>query len=203
MRNFIDINNIYPDYLESDNYMIFKRILTKEDIESWKGNIGEIHKDEVHLGKEYLFLSHKGLQKTMMSNHESETITNQKFIDSAKGDVLIFGLGLGLIIFPLLKEIGINKITIIELDKGLIDMVSPIIRFQDPVRKVKIINADSFSWETQEKFDTIYFDIWETIDEKAYIEMEILEKRYQKNLKEEGWIDSWCSELNNKNKIEK
>jgi hypothetical protein len=33
--------------------------------------------------------------------------------------------------------------------------------------------------------------------------MEILEKRYQKNLKEEGWIDSWCSELNNKNKIEK
>jgi spermidine synthase len=203
MRNFIDINNIYPDYLESDNYMIFKRILTKEDIESWKGNIGEIHKDEVHLGKEYLFLSHKGLQKTMMSNHESETITNQKFIDSAKGDVLIFGLGLGLIIFPLLKEIGINKITIIELDEGLIDMVSPIIRFQDSSRKVKIINADSFSWETQEKFDTIYFDIWETIDEKAYIEMEILEKRYQKNLKEEGWIDSWCSELNNKNKIEK
>jgi spermidine synthase len=203
MRNFIDINNIYPDYLESDNYMIFKRILTKEDIESWKGNIGEIHKGEVHLGKEYLFLSHKGLQKTMMSNHESETITNQKFIDSAKGDVLIFGLGLGLIIFPLLKEIGINKITIIELDKGLIDMVSPIIRFQDSSRKVKIINADSFFWETQEKFDTIYFDIWETIDEKAYIEMEILEKRYQKNLKEEGWIDSWCSELNNKNKIEK
>jgi spermidine synthase len=203
MRNFIDINNIYPDYLESDNYMIFKRILTKEDIESWKGNIGEIHKNEVHLGKEYLFLSHKGLQKTMMSNHESETITNQKFIDSAKGDVLIFGLGLGLIIFPLLKEIGINKITIIELDEGLIDMVSPIIRFQDSSRKVKIINADSFSWETQEKFDTIYFDIWETIDEKAYIEMEILEKRYQKNLKEEGWIDSWCSELNNKNKIEK
>ena len=203
MRNFIDINNIYHDYLESDNYMIFKRILTKEDIESWKGNIGEIYKDEVHLGKEYLFLSHKGLQKTMMSNHESEIITNKKFIDSAKGDVLIFGLGLGLIIFPLLKEIGINKITIIELDKGLIDMVSPIIRFQDPLRKVKIINADSFSWETQEKFDTIYFDIWETIDEKAYIEMEILEKRYQKNLKEEGWIDSWCSELNNKNKIEK
>jgi len=196
MRNFIDINNLYPEYLESDNYMIFKRILTKEDIESWKGNIGEIHKDKVHLGKKYLFLCHKGLQKTMMSNHESETITNQKFIDSAKGDVLIFGLGLGLIVFPLLKEIGINRITIVELDKGLIDMVSPIIRFQDSSRIVKIINGNCFSWETQEKFDTIYFDIWETIDEKAYMEMEILEKRYQKNLNQGGWIDSWCSELN-------
>ena len=196
MRNFIDINNFYPDYLESDNYIIFKRVLTEEDIESWKGNIGEIHKEKVQIGKEYLFLSHKGLQKTMMSNHESETITNQKFIDSAKGDILIFGLGLGLIVFPLLKEIGINRITIVELDKGLIEMVSPIIRFQDPLRKVKIINGDCFSWETQEKFDTIYFDIWETIDEKAYSEMEILEKRYLKNLKDGGWIDSWCSELN-------
>ena len=201
MRNFIDINNLYPGYLESDNYIISKRVLTGEDIESWKGNIGEIHKDKVQIGKEYLFLSHKGLQKTMMSNHESETITNQKFIDSGKGDILIFGLGLGLIVFPLLKEIGINRITIVELDKGLIDMVSPIIRFQDPLRKVKIINGDCFSWETQERFDTIYFDIWETIDEKAYSEMGILEKRYLKNLKAGGWIDSWCSELNKLNKL--
>jgi spermidine synthase len=196
MRNFIEINSIYPDYLESDNYLIFKRILTPEELSLWKGNIGEIHKDKVQIGKEYLFLSHKGLQKTMMSNHESETITNQKFIDSAKGDILIFGLGLGLIVFPLLKEIGINRITIVELDKGLIEMVSPIIRFQDPLRKVKIINGDCFSWETQERFDTIYFDIWETIDKKAYSEMEILEKRYLRNLKDGGWIDSWCSELN-------
>jgi len=26
--------------------------------------------------------------------------------------------------------------------------------------------------------------------------MGILEKRYLKNLKDGGWIDSWCSELN-------
>jgi spermidine synthase len=201
MRNFIEINSIYPDYLESDNYLIFKRILTPEELSLWKGNIGENYKDKTQIGKEYLFLCHKGLEKTMMSNHESETITNQKFIDSANGDVLIFGLGLGLIVFPLLKESEIKTITIVELDKGLIQMVSPIIRFQDPLRKVKIINGDCFSWETQERFDTIYFDIWETIDEKAYSEMGILEKRYLKNLKDGGWIDSWCSELNKLNKL--
>ena len=197
MRNFIEINNIYPDYLESDNYQVFKRILTEEELSLWEGNIGEIYKNEIQIGKEYLFLYHKGLEKTMMSNHESETITNQKFIDSAKGDVLIFGLGLGLIVFPLLKEIGIRRILIVELDEGLIDMISPIIRFQDSSRKVEIVKGDCFSWETPEKFDTIYFDIWEIIDEKAYSEMEILEKRYQKNLKEGGWIDSWCSEFKN------
>ena len=198
MTNFIEINGIYPDYLESDNYQIFKRILTEDELSLWKGNIGEIYKNEVQIGKEYLFLYHKGLEKTMMSNHESETITNQKFIDSAKGDILIFGLGLGLIVFPLLKEIGIKRILIVELDEGLIDMVSPIIRFQDTSRKVEIVKGDCFSWETSEKFDTIYFDIWEIIDEKAYSQMEILEKRYQKNLKEGGWIDSWCSEFKNK-----
>ncbi len=201
MRNFIEINRIYPDCLESDNYQIFKRILTEDELSLWKGNIAENYKKEVQIGKEYLFLYHKGLAKTMMSSHESETITNQKFIDSAKGNVLIFGLGLGLIVFPLLKEIGIRRILIVELDQGLIDMVSPIVRFQDSSRKVEIVKGDSFSWETPEKFDTIYFDIWETIDEKAYSEMGILEKRYQKNLKEGGWIDSWCSELNKLNKL--
>jgi hypothetical protein len=28
--------------------------------------------------------------------------------------------------------------------------------------------------------------------------MSILKKRYINNLKEDGWIDSWCSELENK-----
>jgi spermidine synthase len=203
MRNFIDIKKFYPDYSESENYSIFKKNLEQEDLDHWKGNIGELYKDKVQVGKEYIFLYHKGLQKTMMSDHESETITNQKFIDSAKGDVLIFGLGLGLIVFPLLKEKEINRVVIVELDEGLIEMVSPVIKFFGNSNKTEILQGNCFSWRTEEKFDTIYFDIWEVINEKSFGEMEYLESKYRKNLKEGGWIDSWCSEFENKNKIEK
>ena len=68
-----------------------------------------------------------------MSNHEFETLTNQKFLDNAKGDILIFGLGIGLIIFPLLTDNDIKSITIVEIDDGLIDEVFPII--------IKVIRA--------------------------------------------------------------
>lgn len=198
MRNFTDIKKFYPDYLECENYSIFKKNLEEEDLIHWKGNVGELYKDKVQIGKEYIFLYHKGLQKTMMSDHESETITNQKFIDSAKGDVLIFGLGLGLIVFPLMKEKEINRIVIVELDNGLIEMVSPMIKFFGDPNKIEIFQGNCFSWRTEEKFDTIYFDIWEVIDEKSFGEMEYLESKYRKNLKEGGWMDSWCSELEGK-----
>lgn len=198
MRSFIDIKNFYPDYLESENYCIFKRNLEEQDLIHWKKNVGALHMDKVQIGKEYIFLYHKGLEKTMMSDHESEIITNQKFIDSAKGDVLIFGLGLGLIVFPLLKEKDINEIIIVELDEGLIEMVSPIIKFFGSSNKFKIIKGNCFSWNTDRKFDTIYFDIWEVIDEKSFGEMEYLQSKYRRNLKEGGWMDSWCSELEDK-----
>jgi spermidine synthase len=132
----------------------------------------------------------------MRSNHESETKTNQKFLDVAKGDVLIFGLGIGLIVFPLLQEKDIKSITIIEIDSGLIDMISPIIKERDIHSKVEIINCDAFEYHNliNKNYDTIYFDIWAIIDEKAFSEMDQLENLYKKNLKEDGWIDSWCSE---------
>ena len=200
MREFIEINDFYPDILVSENYIVYKQILTEDHLELCHDNVGELYKDKVKIGKEYLFLLHQNLQKTMMSNHESETITNQKFIDYALGDVLIFGLGLGLIIFPLLKDKHINRIVVVEVDEGLIEIISPIILKHDIYSKVEIINGDAFNWVTDEKFDTIYFDIWHTIDGKSFKEMNELSEKFISNLKPDGWMDSWCSELiKNKN----
>ncbi len=195
-RKFLEINDFYPDSLVSDNYSIYKQVLTDEHLELCVNNIGELYKDKVKVGKEYLFLVQHNLRKTMMSNHESETITNQKFIDVARGEVLVFGLGIGLIIFPILQDSEIKKITIVEIDNGLIEIVSPVVKNRDVLNKLEIINADAFTWETEKKFDTIYFDIWHTINTESFDEMERLKERYLKNLSTDGWIDSWCSELN-------
>ena len=178
MREFIDIEPFYPDFLQSENYVIFKKMYTsKEESSDAKFNqsLNFIKfPNQIELNIKYVTLLHINSNKAMMSNHESETKTNQKFLDSAKGDVLIFGLGIGLIVFPLLQDKDIKSITIIEIDGGLINMISPIIKEKDIYSKVEIINCDAFEYHNliNKNYDTIYFDIWAIIDDNSFDEME-------------------------------
>jgi len=174
-RKFIDIVPFYPDFLQSENYSIYKQKLNSID------NISEFalkYINHISLEKDYLILFNKNIEKVMMSNHESETISNQKFLNNANGDILIFGLGIGLIIFP------------------LIDLVEPIVKKYDIKNKLSVINCDAFDYYKicKSKYDTIYFDIWAIIDNFAFSEMKLLKNNYRPFLKENGWIDSWRSE---------
>lgn len=201
-REFVDIKPFYPNYpIDAGEYVIFKRTLTEEDKRqiSYSNGIGSLFLEHFEVGKEHIILAIKD-GETMMSDHPSEIITNQDFIDNAKGDVLIFGLGMGLIVFPLLNSDEINSITIVEKDKGLIDIVGPIIKEKDLKDKLRIKEGDAFLFfkEINTKFDTIYFDIWAKINNKSFDEMETLHKLYNRFLREDGYLDSWCYYLKNK-----
>ena len=200
-KSFIDLNQFYNYPVVTDRYVISKTILKQEDLEiiknHWNDYRNENYLSTFTIGKEYVFLFDKSINKTMMSNHEFETLTNQKFLDNAKGDILIFGLGIGLIIFPLLTDNDIKSITIVEIDDGLIDEVFPIIIKNDLESKVSVILSNAFDFETDKMFDTIYFDIWSVIDQQSFLEMKILSEKFTKNLKPGGWMDSWCSEEEN------
>lgn len=200
-KNFIELNQFYDYPVVTDRYVISKTILKHEDLEIiknyWNDYRNENYLSTLTIGKEYVFLFDKSIGKTMMSNHEFETLTNQKFLDNVKGDILVFGLGIGLIIFPLLKDNDVRTITIVEIDSGLIDEVFPIIIKNDLESKVNVILSNAFDFETDKMFDTIYFDIWSDINQQAFSEMKILSEKFRKNLKPEGWMDSWCSEEEN------
>ena len=64
----------------------------------------------------------------MMSDTDMEQRTNRDFIENAKGDVMIAGLGLGLIIYNLKDKIGNNivrTITVYEKYQDVIDLILP------------------------------------------------------------------------------
>lgn len=197
-RNFVDLVDYYQYSIVTDRYVIHKSVLTEQNLESieksWNEYRNSLYLSSFVVGKEYVILYDKTLKKTMMSNHEFEMLTNQKFLDNAKGDVLVFGLGIGLIIFPLLKDTEIKSITIVETDSGLIDEVFPIIIQNDTDAKVSVYMEDAFKFETDKMFDTIYFDIWSVIDQSAFSEMRLFSEKFKNNLKPNGWMDSWCSE---------
>lgn len=137
----------------------------------------------------------------MMSDTPMERNTNSSFLNSAHGDVLIFGLGLGLIIFPLLNDEHINSITVIELYQDLIDIVHPILNDFDVEKKLKVIQGDCFEYHKSiskdKKYDCIYGDIWIDICTENYGEMKILNNKYKNKLNRnnpKSFINHWLKD---------
>lgn len=202
-RQFKDLCLIYPkEPMISQNYEIGRHVLTQEEIDgylSFGGFLADNYGQYLVAGEEHMQLVKRG-EGVMMSTHQTETMTNQEFINQAFGDVIIFGLGLGMIVFPLLNDEYIKSITIIEKDRGVIDMVGKIVKEHDHLNKVHIFEGDAFTYHEKikkRKFDTIYFDIWIRIDEDAFIEMERLHGMYRKFMKNPstGYLTSWCYDL--------
>lgn len=197
MREYKDLTEIFPSHLKFGNCVI-RNIVTDNIIDS---NIIKFYNCSSDLTKErVIFLSTKinDTVQCVMSNNLFERLTNQNFIDTAKGDVIIFGLGLGLILFPLLEDSEITSITVIDNSIDIIDNIGPIIKNYDVNDKLTIIQGDAFTYYQQlneTKFDVMYFDYWNIVDSTIQTDMETLKELYKNNIKETGQIMYWCEDL--------
>lgn len=135
--------------------------------------------------------------EVMMSDTPMERRSNLEFVRQAHGHVLIAGLGLGMIVFPLLErpKSEISSVTVIEANPDVIALVKPYL--PDDTR-LRIIQADIFEWKPDRKFATIYFDIWPTITTDNLEDMTKLHRRYARALDRTDvapWMGSWQREL--------
>lgn len=128
--------------------------------------------------------------KLMMSDTTAEKMANSKFVSHARGRVLIAGLGLGMILYPTLVKPNVTNITVVEINKDVIDLIQPHVRtFPGANKKLEIINNDIYDYEPPNvKFDTIYFDIWpESPSEEEQEELEATAANWAPN----AWIGFW------------
>lgn len=116
----------------------------------------------------------------MMSETPMEHRTNYKFILNAYGDILIGGLGIGMIILPIQDSPNVKSITVIEKNLDVIKCIQHQLPFND---KVKIINEDVFDYKPERKYDCIYMDIWAYVNKDIYEEMKKLKRKYGHYLK--------------------
>lgn len=123
----------------------------------------------------------------VMSNTPTEIKDFSYFISIARGNILINGLGLGVILVTLLKKEDITSITIIEKSSDVIKLISP--HFKD--NRLTIINDDAFDWNPPRgtKYDYVWHDIWNNICSDNLKEMTKLHRKYSHKTK---WQDSWC-----------
>lgn len=185
------------------DFEITRRIASKKDVEHEKmsamfsGTSGDFY--DFKEGT-YTRLIEKGcLGNIVMSDTPMEIRTNMDFLYQAHGNILIGGLGLGIILKILEKMDNIKSVTVIEKNQEIIDLVLDQLNLPD---NFKVIQSDIFEYKPTEKFDTIYFDIWTNICGDNWDEMKKLRKQFKPSLdltKKDWWIGSWrqedCKEL--------
>lgn len=127
-----------------------------------------------------------------MTDAEFECWTNLKFIERAYGDVLIAGLGIGLVLRPLLDAEDVSSVTVLERSPDVIALIGPL--YQHP--KLTIVEADCHQWEPPKKaYNFIYFDIWPDVpNSDNRDEIRGLKKRYRSALKTSGRTLAWCED---------
>jgi hypothetical protein len=128
----------------------------------------------------------------MMSDTDMEWRTNQGVLGRATGDVLIAGLGLGMILPPLLAKREVASVTVVEKYPDVIALVAPTFKS----RKLTVVEADIFTMPLRPgaAWDTIYFDIWPEITEANLSEMTRLKRRYARRLRRSNpgaWMGCW------------
>lgn len=135
----------------------------------------------------------------VMSDTDMEKDSNREVINRACGDVLLVGLGIGLLLHNLRQKIQegvVRSVTVYEKEQNVIDLVAPYYR---DIPNLKIVCRDIMEYRPpkEEKYDTIYFDIWPTIDyERNLPEIRMLHNRW-KFRKRDGnaFMNSWMKEF--------
>lgn len=138
-----------------------------------------------------LYVREHGL---MMSDTDMEWITNQEVIEAAHGRVLIAGLGLGLILIPILAKPEVTTVTVIEKYKAVADLVLPMFLNDTNSGKLDVVIADALEWRAPRgaRYETIYFDIWPTISSDNAKEMTLLKRRARKiRNPNDSWVGCW------------
>lgn len=91
----------------------------------------------------------------VMSDSVPEREMNATIIERAHGDVLCLGYGLGFIFGPLVARPEVRSVTVLELRPEVLTLVASQ---QDFGPKLRVVQADSLTWQPDMAFDVIWDD---------------------------------------------
>lgn len=151
---------------------------------------GRDRANQLVVGKQYTQLWYRG--DVMMSDTPMELETNAVAVARATGDVLIGGLGLGLVALAIRRKPAVRTVTVVEIDPVLISLMR---QYVPPLQdRITIIPGDIWDYRPgRTRYDTIYIDVWlnrPNLEDKA--EMAKLRARYRRYLRPRGWVGCWA-----------
>ena len=203
--NMVDI--IKP--CEKGRFQIKHYSATPEQVLEHKAHWDKIGIDSITHGLDKLVVLYdnditrrhgNNLYSVVMSSDTIEHQSCKVFNDSAYGDVMIAGLGIGMVIIPLLHNPKVTRITVYEKYQNIIDMVKPqldaYIEKNNLTNNLHIICRDINNPDySLPQHNVIWIDIWnEMSSPKRQRDMKLLIRKYRKQLKKKGVIKWWGEE---------
>ena len=188
-----DINIKKNGYeLSFDSYLPYELFLY-DDIKVYEN---EYYKEINYLGyfdKNVKFLALKKDNVAWMSITPHEIFTMKDDIDKVSGNVLVLGLGLGYFLYMISLKDNVNKITVIEKDKNIINLFKSFLFPKFNKNKIQIIEDDAISYleNNKEEYDYVYCDLYHNQFDALplYIKIKNIEKNY-KNTTFLYWIET-------------
>ena len=121
----------------------------------------------------------------VMSDTPSEKIDHLEFIDRAEGNVLIHGLGLGMVLSAVLRKPSVTDVTVVEVSWDVINLVWPT--YSANV-KAHLVHGDAFTWPLGKgvKWAAIWHDIWTDLCVDNLVGMTKLKRRFCRRCKWQG-----------------
>ena len=120
-----------------------------------------------------------------MSLNPNEIETMKPYINTAKGNVLVLGLGMGYVPFMMAMKNEVKSITIIEKDPEIIGLFNSLIfpSFKNK-EKIKIVEDDAINYvKKNNRYDYIFADLWHSPEDGLSLFVQL--KRINRN------IDCW------------
>lgn len=133
----------------------------------------------------------------MMTDTEMEWRTCAAAVYAANGDVLLGGLGIGMVLAGILQKPEVRSVTVVEKYQDVIDLVEAPLRQNIPeAQKLTIVCADILEWKPPkgQTWDTLYFDIWPNVCEDNLEDMTKLRRRFARRVNRENpkaWVGCW------------
>ena len=140
---------------------------------------------------EYTKLTRNGY--IIMSDTPDEIRDHLYMIHEAKGEILINGLGLGMVLNACLKNPEVSHATVIELSEDVIKLVGLHYK-QIYGDRLTIIQANALQYKPTKgvRYGAVWHDIWDEINADNIPDMIKLHRKYGRIC---DWQGSWCRYL--------
>lgn len=135
---------------------------------------------EMPIANTIIALNHKN--DLWMSVSPREIESHAAALHHMHGHTVIMGAGMGISLFNALLNDDVSKVTVIEKDQSVIDIIHELHKFKpwDNWHKVEFVCIDAFDYVPDSKVDFLWIDIWKLLgEEKAQPEV----FRIQQNVK--------------------
>lgn len=191
------MSSVYPDGVSHGRASIVHRTASPQDASLTGIRLMQSGRGSVRAGETYAELRIGG--SLWMSDTRDERRDHMWIVHKAKGDVLIAGLGLGMVAIACAEKSSVSSVTVIEMNADVTALTEPHIRRRLGARAdvLRIIEANALTWSPPKgaMFDTMWWDIWLNLCTDDLAEHAALNRRFARRLRPGGYRGAWGSEL--------